>query len=84
MSKQENTENKKFSIWDLPDVPMGQLPPHLQLQRTRVVCKADAPVHVCLTYFLILFLDSLGLFIQQGFIYSKFLKSQMSEHFLDI
>ncbi|XP_021689849.2 uncharacterized protein LOC110671641 isoform X2 [Hevea brasiliensis] len=45
MSKQENKENKKFSIWDLPDVPMGQLPPHLQLQRTRVVCKADAPIH---------------------------------------
>ncbi|CAL1395537.1 unnamed protein product [Linum trigynum] len=37
--------NKKFSIWDLPDVPMGQLPPHLQLQKTRVVCKADAPIH---------------------------------------
>ncbi|XP_050218592.1 uncharacterized protein LOC126669221 [Mercurialis annua] len=42
--KQEE-EKKEFSIWDLPDVPMGQLPPHLQLQRTRVVCKADAPIH---------------------------------------
>ncbi|XP_065862719.1 uncharacterized protein [Euphorbia lathyris] len=43
MSNKE--DNKKFSIWDLPDVPMGQLPPHLQLQNTRVVCKADAPIH---------------------------------------
>ncbi|KDP39298.1 hypothetical protein JCGZ_01055 [Jatropha curcas] len=46
MSEQKNKqENSKFSIWDLPDVPMGQLPPHLQLQRTRVFCKADAPIH---------------------------------------
>ncbi|KAH9288583.1 hypothetical protein KI387_032700 [Taxus chinensis] len=27
----------------MPDVPMGQLPAHLELQRTRVVCAADAP-----------------------------------------
>ncbi|GKV37381.1 hypothetical protein SLEP1_g45416 [Rubroshorea leprosula] len=38
-------EEKKFSIWDLPDVPMGKLPPHLELQRTRVVCNVDAPIH---------------------------------------
>lgn len=51
MSEQESKEEKKeFSIWDLPDVPMGVLPPHLQLQKTRVVCKADAPIHVSLTY----------------------------------
>lgn len=38
-------EEKKFSIWDLPDVPMGQLPPHLELQRSRVFCNSDAPIH---------------------------------------
>ncbi|KAF5728477.1 RNA polymerase I subunit 43 isoform 1 [Tripterygium wilfordii] len=38
-------EKKPFSIWDLPDVPMGKLPPHLELQRTRVVCNPDAPIH---------------------------------------
>lgn len=32
-------------IMNLPDVPM-KLPPHLELQRTRVECKADAPIHV--------------------------------------
>lgn len=30
---------------DLPDVPMGQLPPHLVTQRTRVLCGLDAPTH---------------------------------------
>ncbi|KAA8534674.1 hypothetical protein F0562_032191 [Nyssa sinensis] len=35
----------KVSIWDLPDVPKGQLPPHLELQRTRVICNSDAPTH---------------------------------------
>ncbi|XP_052481955.1 uncharacterized protein LOC128035914 isoform X3 [Gossypium raimondii] len=39
-------EKKKFSIWDLPDVPMGQLPPHLELQRSRVSCNKDAPIHL--------------------------------------
>ncbi|XP_022716715.1 DNA-directed RNA polymerases I and III subunit RPAC1 [Durio zibethinus] len=38
-------EKNKFSIWDLPDVPMGQLPPHLELQRSRVLCNKDAPIH---------------------------------------
>lgn len=32
-----------ISALDMPDVPSGQLPPHLELQRTRVVCAADAP-----------------------------------------
>ncbi|KAK9084586.1 hypothetical protein Sjap_024997 [Stephania japonica] len=27
----------------MDDVPMGQLPPHIQLQRTRVFCASDAP-----------------------------------------
>ncbi|WOL19197.1 DNA-directed RNA polymerases I and III subunit rpac1-like [Canna indica] len=35
----------KVSALDMPDVPMGQLPEHLQMQRTRVVCKADAPIY---------------------------------------
>lgn len=38
-------------IKELPDVPMGKLPPHLDLQRTRVLCNPDAPIHVCI-YFL--------------------------------
>ncbi|XAR56809.1 DNA-directed RNA polymerase [Bertholletia excelsa] len=35
----------KVPIWDLPDVPKGQLPPHVELQRTRVFCNSDAPTH---------------------------------------
>ncbi|GFZ07356.1 RNA polymerase I subunit 43 [Actinidia rufa] len=35
----------KVPIWDLPDVPKGELPPHLELQRTRVLCNSDAPTH---------------------------------------
>lgn len=38
-------KKKKISAMDLPDVPMGKLPEHLELQRTRVVCKSDAPIH---------------------------------------
>ncbi|KAL5974343.1 hypothetical protein ACLOJK_031007 [Asimina triloba] len=47
--KEEKRMTKKAkmsgSVLDLPDVPRGQLPPHLELQRTRVVCKSDAPIH---------------------------------------
>ncbi|XP_077215954.1 RNA polymerase I subunit 43 [Tasmannia lanceolata] len=32
-------------ILNMPDVPKGQLPPHLELQRTRVRCTSDAPLH---------------------------------------
>ncbi|KAJ8470673.1 hypothetical protein OPV22_025016 [Ensete ventricosum] len=39
------SSSTKVSALDMPDVPMGQLPEHLHLQRTRVVCKADAPIH---------------------------------------
>ncbi|XP_052489798.1 uncharacterized protein LOC105797444 [Gossypium raimondii] len=46
MAEGAGEEKKKFSIWDLPDVPMGQLPPHLELQRSRVSCNKDAPIHV--------------------------------------
>ncbi|KAF8413518.1 hypothetical protein HHK36_001508 [Tetracentron sinense] len=35
----------RVSALDMPDVPMGQLPPHLELQRTRVLCASDAPTH---------------------------------------
>lgn len=34
-----------MSALDMPDVPKGQLPPHLEIQRTRVICKSDAPIH---------------------------------------
>lgn len=37
-------EDKKFSVWDLPDVP-SKLPPHLEFARTRVQCNLDAPIH---------------------------------------
>ncbi|PKU81742.1 DNA-directed RNA polymerases I and III subunit rpac1 [Dendrobium catenatum] len=30
---------------NMQDIPQGQLPEHIELQRTRVFCKADAPVH---------------------------------------
>lgn len=36
---------EKVSVWDLPDVTEGQLPSHIQLQRTRVRCNSDAPIH---------------------------------------
>nr|XP_043619085.1 DNA-directed RNA polymerases I and III subunit rpac1 [Erigeron canadensis] len=35
----------KVDIWDLPELPKNQLPPHLQLQRTRVSCNNDAPTN---------------------------------------
>lgn len=38
-------KKEKISALDMPDVPTGQLPEHLELQRTRVVCKSDAPIH---------------------------------------
>lgn len=38
-------EKVKISALDMPDVPMGKLPEHLELQRTRVSCKLDAPTH---------------------------------------
>uniref|UniRef100_A0A2P2JYS1 Uncharacterized protein MANES_15G058300 n=1 Tax=Rhizophora mucronata TaxID=61149 RepID=A0A2P2JYS1_RHIMU len=38
-------ERKICLTWEMPDVPMGQLPPHLDRQRTRVVCNSDAPNH---------------------------------------
>lgn len=46
-SKSEEEDVQKEGIeWimNLPDVPT-KLPPHVELQRTRVECKADAPIH---------------------------------------
>nr|XP_018625355.1 DNA-directed RNA polymerases I and III subunit rpac1 isoform X2 [Nicotiana tomentosiformis] len=39
------TKIAKISVWDLPDVPQGKLPPHLELQRTRVMCDFLAPTN---------------------------------------
>ncbi|KAM0936514.1 putative DNA-directed RNA polymerase [Dioscorea sansibarensis] len=35
----------KVSALGMPDVPKGKLPEHLEVQRTRVVCNADAPIY---------------------------------------
>ncbi|KAF2543872.1 hypothetical protein F2Q68_00031600 [Brassica cretica] len=45
VTEEEKTFAKNFNIMDLADIPTG-LSPHLQLQRTRVLCKNDAPIHV--------------------------------------
>lgn len=44
-SQRRATMSKPTSALDMPDVPKGKLPPHLELQRTRVLCNADAPTH---------------------------------------
>lgn len=44
-SEHEKEQTPKIPVWDLPDVPKGSLPSHLQLQRTRVVCNKEAPTH---------------------------------------
>ncbi|XP_073153603.1 uncharacterized protein [Henckelia pumila] len=41
----EEQRTTKIPVWDLPDVPTGKLPPHLEFQRTRVLCSFDAPAH---------------------------------------
>ncbi|KAL6529403.1 hypothetical protein OROGR_015026 [Orobanche gracilis] len=41
----EEQKTTKVPVWDLTDVPKGDLPPHLELQRTRVLCTFDAPIH---------------------------------------
>lgn len=38
-------ELSETSALDMQDIPQSQLPEHLELQRTRVFCKADAPAH---------------------------------------
>lgn len=42
----EEEKTPKISVWDLPDVPKGKLPAHLELQRTRVICTPDAATNV--------------------------------------
>ncbi|KAI3466407.1 hypothetical protein Pfo_023070 [Paulownia fortunei] len=32
----EEQKTTKISVWDLPDVPKGKLPPHFQLQKSRI------------------------------------------------
>ncbi|KAL3503643.1 hypothetical protein ACH5RR_038092 [Cinchona calisaya] len=44
-SRSEKNLTPKIPVWDLPDIPKGYLPPHLQLQRTRVICNKEAPTH---------------------------------------
>ncbi|XP_078171045.1 RNA polymerase I subunit 43 [Carex rostrata] len=39
------SNGRRTSALSMPDVPMGKLPDHLEVQRTRVVCKADAPIN---------------------------------------
>ncbi|KAL6570853.1 hypothetical protein OROGR_000403 [Orobanche gracilis] len=41
----EEQKTTEVPVCDLPDVPKGDLPPHLELQRTRVLCTFDAPIH---------------------------------------
>ena len=36
----------KKAVDDGPDQQENKLPDYLELQRTRVVCNADAPIHV--------------------------------------
>ncbi len=51
-SEQSDSANDTLDfIEKLSDVPMGKLPPHIDFQRTRVDCKADAPIHVKLPPF---------------------------------
>ncbi|KAL7088127.1 hypothetical protein ACP275_13G109400 [Erythranthe tilingii] len=45
VSANEEQRTEKISVWDLPDVPSGNLPAHLELQRTRTVCTSDAPIY---------------------------------------
>ncbi|CAK7324484.1 unnamed protein product [Dovyalis caffra] len=47
-SEEEEEEQKKeegFSYMNLPDVEWGQLPPHIEKQRSRVHLKPDAPTN---------------------------------------
>ncbi|XP_051145215.1 uncharacterized protein LOC127261083 [Andrographis paniculata] len=42
---EEEPKTRKIPVWELPDVPKGKLPPHIELQRTRVTCNPEAPIH---------------------------------------
>ena len=41
----KGTKSKK-EVDNVPNQQENKLPDYLELQRTRVVCKADAPIHV--------------------------------------
>ncbi|KAJ4952947.1 hypothetical protein NE237_029779 [Protea cynaroides] len=41
----EDSIMSRVTASDLPDLPKGQLPQHLELQRTHVLCGSDAPTH---------------------------------------
>jgi hypothetical protein len=43
------TKSKK-QVDNVPDQQENKLPDHLELQRTRVVCNADAPIHVYILF----------------------------------
>ncbi|XP_062089674.1 uncharacterized protein LOC133796211 [Humulus lupulus] len=46
-TESESSKNDDLKwLKDLPYDPMGKLSSHLEFQRTRVECKADAPIHV--------------------------------------
>lgn len=56
MNEQKTT---KIPLWDLPDVPKGNLPAHIELQRTRALCTFDAPTHVFMfTFTQLIFFNS--------------------------
>ena len=42
----KGTKSKKKEVDDLPNQQENKLPEYLELQRTRVVCNDDAPIHV--------------------------------------
>jgi DNA-directed RNA polymerases I and III subunit RPAC1 len=42
----KGTKSKKEKVDDVPNEQENKLPDYLELQRTRVVCNADAPIHV--------------------------------------
>lgn len=41
----KGTKSKKDKVDDVPNEQENKLPDYLELQRTRVVCNADAPIH---------------------------------------
>nr|GMC47386.1 DNA-directed RNA polymerases I and III subunit rpac1 isoform X1 [Ipomoea batatas] len=44
-SETEPMTVEKVPVWDLPDVPQGQLPSHIENLRTRVLCTYIAPTN---------------------------------------
>ena len=46
VSMPKKGSKSKKAVDDVPDQQEKKLPDYLELQRTRVVCNADAPIHV--------------------------------------